>query len=360
MSASDRRGSARRSATHSRSPRAARQTRRGAGATASCAPSSATGRCSRRSGATARSSLRGPNDEAVDQLRWMLAVDADHSEFLRRFKHDKLLADRSHTSRESACSRVATVAQALLRALCGQLIDSGGARDGERRIIRKLSASRRRPRTHRPTARRLHAPSPRSYGRSACTRGAARRSSHCAAQSSSSGSRAPLGGGRGTAGARARPRPVVGRRRLPRGTRPLRARARRRPRARAARDRAQGPLGRGRGDRRAARALRRVGRARERVPDGRLRREGCPAARGGVAPAALSRPRRLRDAARDPRRRQDRRGAARQACSAPAGPDVVATARREERATSCTSATASRRRCRIPRRSRAPTSSWSP
>ena len=35
--------------------------------------------------------------------------------------------------------------------------------------------------------------------------------------------------------ARARPRPVVGRRRLPRGARPLRARARRRPRARQAR-----------------------------------------------------------------------------------------------------------------------------
>ena len=72
--------------------------------------------------------------------------------------------------------------------------------------------------------------------------------------------------------ARARARAVVGRRRLPRGSRPLRVRPLPRPRAREARLGAVGPLGRGRGDRRAARAVRRVGRARERVPPRRATR----------------------------------------------------------------------------------------
>ena len=60
--------------------------------------------------------------------------------------------------------------------------------------------------------------------------------------------------------ARARPRAMVGRRRLPRRTRPLRLRARRRPRPRQAAARPPRTAGRGLGDRRAARAVRRMAR----------------------------------------------------------------------------------------------------
>ena len=35
--------------------------------------------------------LRGPSEASVEQLRWMLAVDDDHTEFLRRFRNDKFL-----------------------------------------------------------------------------------------------------------------------------------------------------------------------------------------------------------------------------------------------------------------------------
>ena len=67
-------------------------------------------------------------------------------------------------------------------------------------------------------------------------------------------------------GARARPRALVGWRRLAGGPRALRARARRRPRPRQARVRSSRSLGRGLGDRRAAGAVRRMGGSRERVP----------------------------------------------------------------------------------------------
>jgi 3-methyladenine DNA glycosylase/8-oxoguanine DNA glycosylase len=92
--------------------------------------------------------VRGPSEEAVERLRWMLAVDDDHSEFLRRYKHDKLLRGPIAQLQGMRVLRVATVAQALLRALCGQLIDSRSARLMERRIIRSVS----------PTVGDLHAP----------------------------------------------------------------------------------------------------------------------------------------------------------------------------------------------------------
>ena len=92
--------------------------------------------------------VRGPTEESVAHLRWMLAVDDDHTEFLRRFKHDKLLRGPIAQLQGKRVLRTATVAQALLRALCGQLIDSRTARLMERRIVRKLS----------PRVGDLHAP----------------------------------------------------------------------------------------------------------------------------------------------------------------------------------------------------------
>ena len=53
----------------------------------------------------------------------MLALDDDHTEFLRRFADDPLLGRASKHLRGLRPVRTATVAQALLRAVCGQLID---------------------------------------------------------------------------------------------------------------------------------------------------------------------------------------------------------------------------------------------
>ena len=68
----------------------------------------------------------------------MLALDDDHSEFLRRFADDPLLGRATVHLRGLRPMRTATVAHALLRAVCGQLIDSKTARKLERRVIRAL------------------------------------------------------------------------------------------------------------------------------------------------------------------------------------------------------------------------------
>jgi 3-methyladenine DNA glycosylase/8-oxoguanine DNA glycosylase len=70
----------------------------------------------------------------------MLALDDDHSEFLRRFANDPLLGRATKHLRGFRPVRTATVAQALLRAVCGQLIDSKTARRLERFVIRALAA----------------------------------------------------------------------------------------------------------------------------------------------------------------------------------------------------------------------------
>lgn len=86
--------------------------------------------------------------EAIEQLRFCLAVDDDHSEFLRRFRGDPLLGRSTSHLAGLRPVRVATVAQALLRAFCGQLITAREARRIERRIIRRST----------PALGRFHAP----------------------------------------------------------------------------------------------------------------------------------------------------------------------------------------------------------
>ena len=83
--------------------------------------------------------IRGDSAAAAEKLRWVLAVDDDHSEFLRRFRDDPLIGRATVHLRGLRPVRTATAAQALLRAVCGQLIDSKTARAHERRIIRSLS-----------------------------------------------------------------------------------------------------------------------------------------------------------------------------------------------------------------------------
>jgi 3-methyladenine DNA glycosylase/8-oxoguanine DNA glycosylase len=83
--------------------------------------------------------IRAESDGAVEQMRFVLGVDDDHSEFLRRFAPDPMLGRTITRFRGLRPLRCATVAQALLRALCGQLIAAHQARATERRIVRKTT-----------------------------------------------------------------------------------------------------------------------------------------------------------------------------------------------------------------------------
>ncbi len=83
--------------------------------------------------------LRAESEEGIDKLRFVIAADdgADHSEFLRRFARDPLIGETTRHVQGMRRLRLPTVAQALLRALCGQLIDSRRARALEYRIVRE-------------------------------------------------------------------------------------------------------------------------------------------------------------------------------------------------------------------------------
>ena len=85
--------------------------------------------------------LHGPAP-AAERLRWILALDDDHSEFLRAVRDDALLGRAARELRGLRPVRVPTVAQALLRALCGQLVQSKTARHLERRIVQAVSPRR--------------------------------------------------------------------------------------------------------------------------------------------------------------------------------------------------------------------------
>jgi 3-methyladenine DNA glycosylase/8-oxoguanine DNA glycosylase len=80
--------------------------------------------------------LRAETREGLEQLRFVLAVDDDHSEFLRRFANDELIGPATKHLRGLRPIRTATVAHALLRAIAGQLITMQEARLIERRVTR--------------------------------------------------------------------------------------------------------------------------------------------------------------------------------------------------------------------------------
>jgi 3-methyladenine DNA glycosylase/8-oxoguanine DNA glycosylase len=79
--------------------------------------------------------IRAASEESLLRMRFILAVDDDHSEFLRRFADDPLLGRATRHLRGMRPLRTATVAHALLRALAGQLVTSHEARVTERRIV---------------------------------------------------------------------------------------------------------------------------------------------------------------------------------------------------------------------------------
>ena len=76
------------------------------------------------------------SDAGVDHVRFALGLDDDHSEFLARFADDPLLGESVRQLRGLRPMRTGTVAQALLRAVAGQLIQASRARQIERTIVR--------------------------------------------------------------------------------------------------------------------------------------------------------------------------------------------------------------------------------
>jgi 3-methyladenine DNA glycosylase/8-oxoguanine DNA glycosylase len=80
--------------------------------------------------------LRAPDEERLALLRFCLALDADTTEFGRRFRHDPLLGASIRNLHGLRPLRTPTVARALLRAVCGQLIEARRARAIEHAIVR--------------------------------------------------------------------------------------------------------------------------------------------------------------------------------------------------------------------------------
>jgi DNA-3-methyladenine glycosylase II len=75
-------------------------------------------------------------------MRFCLGIEDDHTPFVLRFRRDPMIGSTVQRMRGLRPIRLATVAQALLRALCGQLILAGEARAMERRIIRAATERR--------------------------------------------------------------------------------------------------------------------------------------------------------------------------------------------------------------------------
>ena len=73
---------------------------------------------------------------ALEKLRFVLAADDDHGPFLERFRDDPVLGGPIRDLAGLRPLRVATVSHALLKAVCGQLIQSRAARLLERRLLR--------------------------------------------------------------------------------------------------------------------------------------------------------------------------------------------------------------------------------
>jgi AraC family transcriptional regulator of adaptative response / DNA-3-methyladenine glycosylase II len=96
----------------------------------------------------------------AERVRWILALDDDHSEFLRQVRDDPMLGAASRLLRGLRPVRVPTVAQALLRAFCGQLIEAKVARRLEQTIIRTICRAGPERLHVSPTTRELAALAP--------------------------------------------------------------------------------------------------------------------------------------------------------------------------------------------------------
>jgi 3-methyladenine DNA glycosylase/8-oxoguanine DNA glycosylase len=94
--------------------------------------------------------LRAPSEAGIDELRFVLALDDDHSEFVQRFARDPLIGEAIRRERGLRPLRTATVAQSLLRAVCGQLIQASRARQIERTVICSLTPQLAGTKLHAP------------------------------------------------------------------------------------------------------------------------------------------------------------------------------------------------------------------
>src|SRR5581483_7840976 len=79
------------------------------------------------------------SEAGIEHVRFVLGLDDDHSEFLRAFAGDPMLGETLKHVRGLRPLRTATVAQSLLRAVAGQLIQASRARQIERTIVRALT-----------------------------------------------------------------------------------------------------------------------------------------------------------------------------------------------------------------------------
>ena len=78
--------------------------------------------------------VRAPDEEALATARFMLALDDDTGPFHERFARDPLIGASARAFVGYRPLRLATVTHAVVRALCGQLIEARRARAIERGI----------------------------------------------------------------------------------------------------------------------------------------------------------------------------------------------------------------------------------
>ena len=86
--------------------------------------------------ADGRVTIRASDERGIDEARFLLALDDDTSEFHERFRRDPLLGPSARRFKGMRPRRRATVAHALLRGICGQLVQARKALELERSIMR--------------------------------------------------------------------------------------------------------------------------------------------------------------------------------------------------------------------------------
>lgn len=84
--------------------------------------------------------VAAPNEAAYERAAFVLGADVDHTPFLELAATDPLLRDVIDRCRGVRVLRTETVAHALLKAMCGQLILSSVALQLERDVLRLLAA----------------------------------------------------------------------------------------------------------------------------------------------------------------------------------------------------------------------------
>ena len=80
--------------------------------------------------------VRASCERAVEEARFLLALDDDTGEFHRRYARDPLIGPTVRHLRGMRARRKPTVTHAVVRAVCGQLIQASRALEVERSIIR--------------------------------------------------------------------------------------------------------------------------------------------------------------------------------------------------------------------------------